>query len=128
MIAQFQQEAVYMVNTFGGDATLITYTEGTELNGEVVGQKEKIYPVKAALFDYPQVGAGDKANFNTMIQEGDIEAFVLPVSVISPELPPNIKPNSSLLVVNGVTWRIMNTKKLAPNSVDIIVHDLHLRK
>lgn len=127
-IVAFQQAAEHLIRTYGGAATLTTYTEGSELNGEVIGQVEKVWDVTLAVFDYPQVGAGDKANFNTLIQEGDIQAFMLPVSITCREEYPDIKPNSSLVTIGKTTWRVMNTKVVSPNSQDKIIHDLHLRK
>lgn len=120
--------AVHLVNKFGGDATLRTYTEGTYVDGEVIRTSEDI-PVKAAMFDYANSGAGDKANFGTTILEGDKQCFMLPVSLTNPQSTnPDFKANRDCIVIAGVEWKVLTIKEINPTGVHTSVYDLHLRK
>lgn len=126
-IAKFQAIAIKAVNRWGGAGIIRTSTEATENNGEVVGGVTTSYNVKVATFEYPQNGAGEKSNFNTLILEGDIQAFVLPTDTLTNTLI-EVSANNSTIEISGVVWRVVNKKVIAPNSVDIAVYDLHLRK
>lgn len=126
-IAKFQSIAIKAVNRWGGAGILTTSTEATENNGEVIGGVTTSYNVKVATFDYPQSGAGEKSNFNTVILEGDIQAFVIPLDTITSTLI-EVTANNSTIEIEGVVWRVMNKKAISPNKVDIAVYDLHLRK
>lgn len=126
--ADFDRIVVSMMRDFGGVGTLRVYTDGIYTDGELT-RTETDYPVNIILLEYPQVGAGDKSNFNTLILEGDKQCYVQPRDKEAFYLTqPELKANRDTLVVGNTEWKIMNYKEVNTSGTEITLFDLHLRK
>jgi hypothetical protein len=124
----FDRTVIQMMRDFGGVGTLRVRSDGTYVDGEVV-QTTTDYPVNIIMLDYPQVGAGDKANFNTTILEGDKQCYIQPRDKeVFHQPQPQIKANRDTMVIAGTEWKIMNHKDLNTSSAESVLIDLHLRK
>lgn len=124
----FDRTVMQMMRDFGGVGQLKIFSDGVYTDGELV-KTESVYDVNVILLDYPQVGAGDKSNFNTLILEGDKQCFVQPRNKEAFYLTqPDIKANRDTVVIGTTEWKIMNYKELNTSGSEITVFDLHLRK
>jgi len=124
----FDRTVMQMMRDFGGVGQLRVYTESTYVDGEMVSTHAD-YDVNMVMLDYPQMGAGDKSDFNTMILEGDKQCLVQPRNKQSYTLTqPDVKANRDIMIVNGVQWKIMNYKEVNTSGSESILIELHLRK
>jgi len=124
----FDRVVLQMMKDFGGTGQLKVFSEGVYNDGEFT-RTETLYDVSLILLDYPQIGSGDKSNFNTLILEGDKQCYVQPRNKEAFYLTqPEIKANRDTVVIGTTEWKIMNYKELNTSGSDITVFDLHLRK
>lgn len=124
----FDRVVLQMMKDFGGTGQLKVFSEGVYNDGEFT-RTETLYDVSLILLDYPQIGSGDKSNFNTLILEGDKQCYVQPRNKEAFYLTqPEIKANRDTVVIGTTEWKIMNYKELNTSGSDISVFDLHLRK
>ena len=127
-IGTFDGVVSRMMASYGGSATLKTYSEGEYVDGENIVQ-EFPFSVKVLINEYPQSGAGDKQEFNTLILSGDKQCFMQPVeksgiNIIAPE----VKANRDKLQVGTTEWKILNVKEVNPSGTNNVLYELHLRK
>lgn len=126
--SQFDSVVSNMIGSFGGTAILKIKSDGTYSDGEYSSSIVN-YNVNIAVTDYPQNGAGEKSNFNTLILEGDKQCFVQPPNKYdSTVINPTIRANQDTIKIGNTEWKILNVKEINPSSVNVIVYELHLRK
>jgi hypothetical protein len=124
----FDRVVISMMRDFGGVGTLRVISGEQYVDGEVT-KTVKDYEVNVVLLDYPQVGAGDKQNFNTLILEGDKQCYVQPRDKQAYYLDqPELKANRDTVLIGGIEWKIQNFKDLNTSGNDSVLLDLHLRK
>ena len=127
-ISTFDGVVSRMMSVYGGAATLKTYSEGEYIDGENIVQ-EIPFPVKVLLNEYPQSGAGDKQEFNTLILAGDKQCFMQPVEKSSINvIAPDVKANRDKLQVGTTEWKILNVKEVNPSGANNVLYELHIRK
>lgn len=127
-IGTFDGVVARMMASYGGTATLKTYSEGTYVDGENIVQESTV-SARVLLNEYPQSGAGDKSEFNTLILAGDKQCFMQPIeksgiNIVAPEL----KANRDKLQVGNTEWKILNVKEVNPSGSNNVLYELHLRK
>lgn len=129
-MSQFDIMVARMMSRYGGSATLLIPTEGgVYQDGEFTPAATIQKSVRIALDEYPQMSAGDKANFNSLILEGDKRCLMIPINKANPnELPYEVRANKDSLVINGVEWTIQGAKQVNPSGSDCVLWELHLRK
>lgn len=127
---QFDLLAARMMSRYGGSATLLIETSGgTYQDGEWVPSGNIQKSVRIAIDEYPQMSAGDKSNFNSLILEGDKKCFMIPIHKSNPnDLPYEVQANKDKLLINSVEWKIMGAKQVNPSGSDCVLWELHLRK
>lgn len=126
--SDFDRTVIQMMRDFGGIAKLRIFSDGVYVDGEVVSTHID-YDVQMVMLDYPQVGAGDKSNFNTMILEGDKQCLIQPRNKEAFYLSqPDIKANRDTVIVGTTEWKIMNYKEVNTSGNEVTLFDLHLRK
>ena len=124
----FDRTIFQMMRDFGGVGKLRVITSQDYVDGEVI-KTIKEYEVNVILLDYPQVGAGDKSNFNTLILEGDKQCYVQPRNKEAYYFDnPDIQANRDTVVIGNVEWKIQNYKDLNTSGSESTLLDLHLRK
>lgn len=124
----FDRMILQTMREFGGSGVVRIFSEPVEVDGEVT-HTSKDYPVTMVIMDYPQVGAGIKSNFGTLIEEGDKQCFIQPREKSNPNYSKlDLKQNRDMVVVDGVEWKIVNFKDTNPAMNDSILLELHLRK
>lgn len=128
-MSQFDSAVSNLLNRHGGLGTLKIITDGVYSDGEILGSTTVNYNVQIAIFDYPQASAGDKANFGTLILEGDKMCYMKPVSKDDCDTDePVIKANRDLLQIGSTVWKILTVKEINPSGANPICYELHLRK
>ena len=127
-ISTFDGVVARMMSVYGGAATLKTYSEGEYVDGENIVQ-EFPFSVKVLINEYPQSGAGDKQEFNTLILAGDKQCFMQPVDKSNKDdVQPVVKANRDVIVINNTEWKILALKEINPSGVNTILFDMHLRR
>ena len=83
--------------------------------------------VKVVLLDYSATTSGLSTYTNTVIQAGDKQCY-MDAKTDGVDLATKPSPAGDTLIVNGVTWRIMNVKEYNPTGSRTIMFDLLLRR
>ena len=127
-VKPFDGVVTRMMARFGGIGTLHISSSPVYVDGESV-ETTSDYEVNILIFDYPQNGAGDKANFNTSILEGDVQCYVQPLNKQSPpSTQPTLQANRDTITLGTTEWKILNVKQLNPSAINNVIYELHLRK
>jgi len=127
-LSPFDGVVANMMSMFGGLATLKTYSDGTYIDGENIVD-EFLFDVKVLLTEYPQMGAGEKQEFNTLILAGDKQCFMQPIEKTGSGLvPPEVKANIDKIQVGNTEYKIMNMKEVNPSGTNNVLYELHLRR
>lgn len=79
--------------------------------------------VKCVLLDYSATQSGQSTYNNTIIQQGDKQAYV-----DGNALATKISPAGDTLTVGSDVWRIVNVKEYNPSNSFSILYELTLRK
>ena len=110
-----------LLTNFGRDVTIKTVSGGTYNNATqtVDTQIETTFTAKAVLLDYKKLESGNSAQAN--IEIDDKKLLVSPVGLTA-------QPNANdLVVIDTVTWNIVNVKTLKPASITVL-YELQIRK
>lgn len=125
---QFTRMVQNMMSRFGGEARVLIRAEnGTyDASSSEYVVTEQSYIVKAAVFDFTLKNSGIQSEPNSLIQAGDKQVFVQP---ISDGLPlPKIKPNRDAIKLGNEVWKITTLKEINPSYNDPILLELYVRK
>ena len=127
-LTNFDAVVVRMMARFGGLGTLHISSAPVYVDGEATSGRSD-YEVNTITLDYPQNGAGDKANFNTSILEGDVQCYVQPLDKKNSVLiQPTLQANRDTITLGNTEWKILNVKQINPSGINNVLYELHLRK
>lgn len=127
-VKPFDGVVVRMMARFGGIGILHVNSAPIYVDGESTSVRLD-YELNTLIFDYPQNGAGDKANFNTSILEGDVQCFAQPLNKKQSVLvQPIVQANRDTITLGITEWKILNVKQLNPSGSDNVLYEFHLRK
>lgn len=110
-----------LIERFGAGSTLTTVTAGTmdPATGEMTGGTTTTRAVKVAVFDFEGRQEGAQFAPGTLILAGDKQVYMAVPSVAP-------APGDTLLW-EGVTYRVVACKKLAPSGV-AVMYELLVRR
>jgi hypothetical protein len=112
--------ALRLITRFGRTIQVVTVAEGV-YNPETgtTTNTETSTDVMACDFDFSDKSHGQMYQSDSLVQKGDRYALIAPtVTVIN---------TSDKLVIDSVTWSIINVKKLAPAG-RLVLWNCHIRR
>jgi len=112
--------ALRLLDRFGRTIQHIKVVEGEyDVEKATATNVETSTDVKACDFDFEDKSGGQMYQSDDLVQVGDRYALVAPsITAID---------TSDKLVIDGVTWSIVNVKRLAPAGVTVL-WQVHIRK
>lgn len=116
---------------FGGAATFVSYTEGAydPATGDVATTTTN-YTVKAILLDIEIRSSGLQTINGTLIEAGDKRCFIQPPNKASSTAPamPTPRPNKDKFIMGGITYKIVTSKEINPDTTNVVMYELILRQ
>lgn len=123
----FKRVVHNMLSRYGGTATVVVSTQGTyDVNASQYTTVQTSYPVMAVAFDLVLKNNGSKDMTDTLIQEGDKQIFIQPISNSNPL--PELNPATDVVTMGGKSWKIVTIKDLNPTLADSVLLELFVRK
>lgn len=124
MLEDFHSTAAELIRDFGTAAKLVKQPTGdyNTATGTVDGVEQEIN-VELILLDLTLQSNGLSVKYNTLVEAGDKEAYVLPNRVT----PFTIGP-SDRIRVGGIEYKVVTMKEINPTATEPVVFTLYLRK
>lgn len=114
-----------MMARYGGPATLLSV--GPAVYNPATSESvpsETSYEVTAMVFDYTLQSNGTQTEKNTLIQTGDKQVFIKPLSAPAPT---TFSPEKDFLILGGKRYRIITYKELNPSQSSNLLIELFVR-
>lgn len=133
MMEDFDELVSSFMDDFSTVATLIIQDDSSAVydpaTGSLGGAVITNYSVNAIFLDYSLQRYGQQDQQGTLIQSGDKQCFLQPISKSNPTITsPVIQPNKDRISVAGKVYKIASLKQVNPTMQNSIVYELHLKE